>query len=350
MSPLEPHVNGMLTSLHLAVSGIPRGYQFPREDGNWLTEAHRQTIRAVSPDIEIREIPAHTVNDAAVEGVNVLLAEGGNRTHYPGELDRTDYERLFTPSLRWVQICSTGFSDNITPQVLDGTVTLTNAPGLHTIPIAESALAAMLDHAKRLKQRRQDQRHRVWRQLPNDELFGRVVLIVGLGRIGQRVASLCTSLGMRVVGTKRSPGSVEHVDEVFPPSELLGRLPSADYIVLAVPHTPATTGMLGDREFQEMKPSAYFINGGRGAVVDEDAMVVALKEGRIGGAYLDAFTEEPLPDESPLWDLDNVLLVPHDSHSSPYIGDRMVELFCDNLRRYVAGQPLGHVCDPQRGY
>lgn len=340
----------MLTPLRLAVSGIPRGYQRPRTDGNWLTDAHRASIEAAAPGVDIREIPAHAVTDAGAEGLDVLLAEGGNRTHYPGELDRADYERFFTPSLRWVQICSTGFSDNVTPQVLDGTVTLTNAPGLHTIPIAESVLAAMLDHAKRLKQRRADQRNRVWRQLANDELFGRTVLIVGLGRIGQQVAILCQTFGMRVVGTRRSPGSVEHVDEVFPPSELIDRLVTADFIVIAVPHTPETIDMLDARAFSAMKASAYLVNVGRGVVVDEGAMIDALRSGRIAGAYLDAFVEEPLPTDSPLWGLENVLLVPHDSHSSPHIGDRMVELFCDNLRRYVAGQPLDHVCDPGRGY
>ena len=125
-----------------------------------------------------------------VEGIEVLLAEGGNRVHYPGELDWTEYERFFTPSLRWVQLCSTGYSDNLTPQVLDGTVTLTNVPGLHTIPLAESVMAAMLDHAKHLKRRRIDLANHDWKRLKIDELFTRTVLIIGLGSIGERVAHL----------------------------------------------------------------------------------------------------------------------------------------------------------------
>jgi len=338
----------MSNGLRIAVSGIPRGYQFPHDDGNWLQDHHRARIHAVSPGIEVREIPAHAVGE--IDGVEVVLAEGGNRVHYPGELDWVDYQRFFTPSLRWVQICSTGFSDNITPQVHDGSVTLTNAPGLHTIPIAESVLAAMLDHAKRLRQRRLDQREHAWRPLRNDELFGRVVLIVGLGRIGARVATLCRAFGMRVVGTRRSPTPVADVDEVLPPEALVEHVPSADFIVLAVPHTPDTVGLLGAREFQAMKSTAYLINVGRGAVVDEAAMIDALRRRRIAGAYLDAFVDEPLPHDHVLWDLDNVFIVPHDSHSSPHIGDRMVELFCDNLRRYVTGEPLAHVCDPVKGY
>ena len=121
-------------AIRVAVSGIPRGYQFPRPDGNWLQEKHRRRILETSPDIELIEVPADRVKGD--EEAEVVLAEGGNRTHYPGELDWEDYQRLFTPSLRWVQLCSTGFSDNITPEIIDGRVTLTNAPGLHTVPIA----------------------------------------------------------------------------------------------------------------------------------------------------------------------------------------------------------------------
>ena len=113
--------------LKVAVSGIPRGYQFPGPDGNWMTDKHREQIASISSDIELIEIPAHKVDN--VSGIDVVLAEGGNRVHYPGELDWEDYQKFFTPQLKWVQLCSTGFSDNITPEVLDGSVTLTNAPG-----------------------------------------------------------------------------------------------------------------------------------------------------------------------------------------------------------------------------
>ena len=294
------------------------------------------------------EIPAHQVTE--VEGIEVLLAEGGNRVHYPGELDRKDYEAFFTPSLKWVQICSTGFSDNITRDIIDGHVTLTNAPGLHTVPIAESVLAAMLDHAKNLAQRRIDQRAHAWRRLDNDELHGRTVLIIGLGNIGKAVARFCNAFGMTVVGTKRRIEPVENVKSVFAVSELIEHLPIADYIVIAAPHTPETERMLGERAFAAMKPSAYLVNVGRGQIIDEPALLAALEEHQISGAYLDAFNQEPLADDHALWNMDNVLIVPHDSHSSPYIGDRMVDIFCGNLRRYVAGQRLRSICDPMTGY
>ena len=334
--------------LKIAVSGIPRGHQFPRADGNWLGERHRDQILGVSSNIQLVEIPAHQVTD--VERIEVLLAEGGNRVHYPGELDRKDYEAFFTPSLEWVQICSTGFSDNITGRITDGHVTLTNAPGLHTVPIAESVLAAMLGHAKNLEQRRVDQRAHAWRRLDNDELNGRTVLIIGLGNIGKAVARLCKAFEMTVVGAKRRVEPVENVASVFAADQLMDHLPGADYIVIAAPHTPETEGMLDEAAFAAMKPSAYLINVGRGQIIEEPALLAALQERRIAGAYLDAFDSEPLDADHVLWNMDNVLVVPHDSHSSPYIGDRMVDIFCGNLRRYVAGRPLQGICDPSKGY
>ena len=335
-------------TIRVAVSGIPRGYQFPRPDGNWLQEKHRRRILETSPDIELIEVPADRVKGD--DKAEVVLAEGGNRTHYPGELDWEDYQRLFTPSLRWVQLCSTGFSDNITPEIIDGRVTLTNAPGLHTVPIAESVVAAMLDHAKNLKQRRIDQEAHLWTQLKNDELYGRTVLLIGLGNIGRRVAGLCKAFDMTVIGTKRRVEPVPCVDRVFPTEKLRDNLPEADYVVVAAPLTPETEHMLREAEFKAMKPSSYFINVGRGRIAHEPSLLRALREAWMAGAYLDVFEAEPLPADHPLWDMENVFIVPHDSHSSPYIGDRVVDIFCENLRRYVDGEPLLHVCDPERGY
>jgi len=335
-------------TIKVAVSGIPRGYQFPRPDGNWLQEKHRRRILETSPDIELIEAPADRVKGD--EEAEVVFAEGGNRAHYPGELDWEDYQRLFTPSLRWVQLCSTGFSDNITPEIIDGRVTLTNAPGLHTVPIAESVVTAMLDHAKKLKQRRVDQEAHLWTQLKNDELYGCTVLLIGLGNIGKRVARLCKAFDMTVIGTKRRVEPVPCVDRVFPTEKLRDNLPEADYVAVAAPLTPETEHMLREAEFKAMKPSSYFINVGRGRIAHEPSLLRALRGSWIAGAYLDVFEAEPLPADHPLWDMENVFLVPHDSHSSPYIGDRVVDIFCDNLRRYVDGEPLLHVCDPERGY
>ncbi len=338
----------MSTDINIAVSGIPRGNQFPGADGNWLNDKHRRRILAIDARIRLHEIPAHEVT--GVGDFEILLAEGGNRRHYPGELDWHDYQAFFTTALKWVQICSTGFSDNITKSIISGEVILTNAPGLHTIPIAESVMATMLEHAKNLHRRRVLQAQHCWKTLNNRELRDASVLILGLGNIGAEVARLCKAFGLRVLGTRRQMLPVAHVDEIFPVSALAQFLPRADYIVVALPHTPLTEKLLDKAAFAVMRPHVWLINIGRGPVVDEQELRTALVENRIGGACVDAFNQEPLPADHPFWDLENLLLIPHDSHSSPRIGDRMVDLFCDNLTRYVAGRELQHRCDPGRGY
>ncbi len=334
----------------IVVSGIPRGYHQPRADGNWLTEEHAARITSVAPSIELLEIPPDRIRSTCLDGIDVALVEGGNRTHYDGELDWQDYLELFVPSLRWVQICSTGFGDNITQQIMDGSVVLTNSPGVYTVPLAESVLAAMLEHAKNLRKRIRNQEIRRWSQIPNAELYGQSVLIIGLGRIGLHVARLCKAFGMRVVGVRRSAGLHDCVDLVTTPDQMRAHLARADYLVMALPLTADTKNMLTAEDFRLMKHSAYVINIGRGMTVDEDALLEALQLGEIAGAYLDVFSEEPLPAGHAFWGMNNVFVVPHDSHSSPLIGDRLVDMFCDNLRRYVAGLPLCNRCDPSRGY
>ena len=287
--------------IYIAVSGIPRGHQSPRPDGNWLTEMQRQRILSISPKIELLELPEQVVHGLKwVDDVEIALAEGGNYTHYAGELDREDYEKFFTPSLRWVQLCSTGFSDSVTPEILDGRITLTNSPGIHTIPIAESVMAAVLEYAKRFGQRRVDQRELRWRQLMCEDLEGQTILLVGLGNLGKRVARLSKAFDMRVIGTKKTVEPVPNVDKVFPSSELVDHILEADYVVELAPLTSETEGLIGEAAFAAMKRSCYFINAGRGRVADEEAMTKALREHRIAGAYLDCFGVEPLPQDSPL--------------------------------------------------
>ena len=252
--------------MRIVVSGVPRGYQTLLPGGCWLQDKHIRRIEAVSRDLELVEMPQGDVHRlrGKVEGVEVLLAEGGNRVHYGEELDREDYMKFFTPSLKWVMLCSTGFSDNITPEIQNGDVILTNSPGIHTIPMAESVLAAMLDHVKRLKERRKDQEAHLWVQRKCGELYGGTALLLGLGNIGRRVARLCKAFDIHVIGIKRRVEPVENVDLVFPVEELLDQLPRADFVVVALPFTPLTENMIGEAEFKAMKESAYLINVGRG--------------------------------------------------------------------------------------
>jgi phosphoglycerate dehydrogenase-like enzyme len=211
-------------------------------------------------------------------------------------------------------------------------------------------MAGVLWHAKRLRQRDELQRRHAWQELHCVELRGATLVVLGTGQIGGAVARLSGAFGLRVIGVRRTPHQAPGCDEVVGPEGLHSALAQADYVVVACPLTAETEGMLGAAEFAALKPGAYLLNVSRGKVVQEPALLAALASGQLAGAYLDAHAQEPLPPTHPLWELPNVLIIPHDSHSSPLIGDNIVELFCDNLRRYLAGESLRNVVDRTRGY
>jgi phosphoglycerate dehydrogenase-like enzyme len=242
--------------------------------------------------------------------------------------------------------------------VVRSNVTVTTASGIHAVPISEYVIGAMLAFAKGFPRAMRAQGERAWRPYWPEELEQKTVGILGMGAIGARVALLCKALGMRVLAMRRS---AEHrmtgegtgdpaVDEMLPPSELAYLLSESDYVVAAVPLTTETRGMIGEEQLRAMRPSAVIINIARGAIIDEQALVRALREGWIAGAALDVFQPEPLPPESELWGLENVILTPHISGGTPRYMERAVELFCENLRRYLASEPLRNVVDPARGY
>jgi phosphoglycerate dehydrogenase-like enzyme len=185
------------------------------------------------------------------------------------------------------------------------------------------------------------------------ELYGKTVGIVGLGHIGSEVARLAKAFGCRVIATRRS--AVERtsggaVDEVLPPSDLPYLLGESDFVVLAVPLTQETRELIGERELAAMKDSAVLINIGRGGSVDEPALVRSLKDGTIAGAGLDVFSQEPLPPESELWQLENVIMSPHLSGGTEIYNQRATDIFCENLRRYLENKTLMNVADASRGY
>ncbi len=268
------------------------------------------------------------------------------------------------PRLRWVQLTSAGVDRlleeaRLKPGLLGSDVTVTTASGIHAVPIGEYVIGVMLAFAKGLHRSMRSQGERTWRPYWAEELYGKTVGVVGLGAIGSYVARLAKALGMRVVAVRRSAergvkgqgsGVREDVDELLPPSELPYLLAESDYMVTAVPLTAETRGMIGEKELRAMKPTAVVINIARGAIIDEGALVRALKEGWIAGAGLDVFEREPLPPESELWGLENVIVTPHISGGTPRYMELAVELFCDNLRRYLAGEPLRNVVDVGRGY
>jgi phosphoglycerate dehydrogenase-like enzyme len=255
------------------------------------------------------------------------------------------------PGLRWVQATAAGAGQQVgmaqlSRQQLERVI-VTSAAGIHAGPLAEFALLGLLAFAKDLPRLLADQRARLWGQYPVKELSGRTLLIVGLGQIGEEVARLAAGFGMRVIGINRS-GSTDspHVHEAHRTSALHECLPEADAIVVTAPLTEETSGLIGASAIARLPPGAIFVNVGRGGVVDEAALVEALRSGRLAGAALDVFACEPLPAESPLWELPNVLVSPHTAALSVREDERIVSLFIENLGRYLRGQELRNRVDP----
>jgi phosphoglycerate dehydrogenase-like enzyme len=249
------------------------------------------------------------------------------------------------PRLRWVQATAAGAGEQVAAAGLTadelGRVVVTSASGVHVGPLAEFCMLGLLAFTKDLPRLRADQEARRWDHRPVAELRDRSLLILGLGAIGTEVARIARAFGMRTIAVNRRGGSESpHVDEVHGPDRLHDLLGRADAVVVTMPLTAETRGMLDARAIGRLRPGAILVNVGRGGVVDEAAMIEALRAGRLAGAALDVFAREPLPSDSPLWDLPNVLISPHTAALSLREDERIVELFGENLRRYLRGEGL----------
>jgi phosphoglycerate dehydrogenase-like enzyme len=261
--------------------------------------------------------------------------------------------REAAPHLKWIQLTSAGADRLLNSGFVEQGITVTTVSGLHATPIGEFIIGAMLQWAKGAPRTMRAQLKHEWTRFAPTELHGKTVGIVGIGHIGAEAARLAKAFGCRVIATKRSAteaSSEPYADEILPSSELPRVLAESDYVVLCVPLTNDTRGLIGERELRLMKPTACLINIARGPVIVESALVEALREGWIAGAALDVFEQEPLPADSPLWDFDNVILTPHVSGGTENYNRRATEIFAANLRRYLAGAPLENVVDPARGY
>lgn len=273
------------------------------------------------------------------------------------DFDYTDIEGLKknARNVKWIQASSAGIGQFVKRhQLHELGATLTTAAGVHARPLAEFTLWAMLAFAKNYPLARKQQRAHLWQRFHNDDLIGKTLAIVGLGSIGREVAALARLLDMRVLGIKRTIAGADasdlHVDALYPQSDLHAMLAEADYVCLVCPHTPETEGMLDSDAFAVMKPGSVLINIGRGALVDEQALLHALAHGPLRGAVLDVASQEPLPAEHPLWDMENVIIFPHSASTSRNENKRLTDLFIDNLTRYHKGAPLRNVFDVARLY
>jgi phosphoglycerate dehydrogenase-like enzyme len=268
------------------------------------------------------------------------------------------------PRLRWFQQWGAGADWLLRePEIQAHPFVLTNASGVHPVQISEHILATMLAMARKLPTAVRAQLQGAWtlddRQLNENtqvrhevfELAGKTALLVGVGAIGARTARLCAALEMVVWGVRRNPNRpVNHVTRLVGPDRLHDLLPQADFVILTAPLTPETRHLIDAAALARMKPDSFLVNIGRGALVDEPALIAALQAGTIAGAALDVFETEPLPAASPLWQMDNVLITPHESGASPHYHERAMGIFLDNLQRYTAGEPLRNVVDKQLAY
>jgi phosphoglycerate dehydrogenase-like enzyme len=260
--------------------------------------------------------------------------------------------------LRWIHSPAAAVHTLIFPELVESDIQITNARDVHGPVVAEHvialifALAKKIPYAVRLQEKHEWGQQRLWDELPRvREVAAATVGLVGLGSIGRAVTKSAKALGMRVVAVREHPEKGrEGADAVFGPAQVNGVFRQSDYVVLAAPITAATNAIANAERLALMKPDSCLINVGRGLLVDEAALVSALREKKIGGAALDVFPKEPLPPESPLWDLPNLLITPHTAALTDKIWERHYTLFSENLRRYLGGQPLLAVVDKGKGY
>ncbi len=255
-------------------------------------------------------------------------------------------------NVRWVQSFSAGVDKLLTPEMLRHPIVITNASGIHATPIAEHVIGFMLTFTRRFRETWQNQKKHIWK--PDEtitELKGKTVLISGLGNIGSEVARLSNSFGARVIAVSRGKKQKSSYADVFKTEKYLDSLlPKADFVCICLPHTIDTHHLFDMSKFKRMKRTTVLINIGRGGIVNEKELVLALKKKIIGGAGLDVTEEEPLSPRSPLWNMKNVIITPHHSGLSEKYMDRAIELFCKNLKEFLAGRPLKNIVNKKLGY
>lgn len=316
-TPLEPELVERLRAVDDRLDVVYESELLPKP--RWASDHIGDSAFARTPEQEARFTEL-------VASAEIVLGYPREDPAQIGWLVRT------APQLRWVQATFAGAGQQLAAARLAREdverIMWTSSVGIHATPLGEWALFGILALTKGLPRIEADKRARQWAHYPVDEARGTTVLIAGLGEIGREVARLAEAFGMEVLSTRRNEGDLDEL------------LPRADSVVITLPLTAETRGMFDRRRIGLMKPGAILVNIGRGPVVDEDALIDALRSGHLRGAALDVYATEPLPKESPLWELDNVILSPHTAAQSVHENERIVELFVDNLRRYLAGDEL----------
>ena len=320
-------------------------------------------LRAVSPRLHLVQQTCHDddeVESALTEHLDVEVL-------YTFDLPSKALE--LAPGLRWLQLHSAGANHLLDHPIMKSDVAITTVSGIHATPIAEYVFASILTYRWRVPMWTHCQREGRWPSgrwglYARPELRDSTLGIVGYGSIGREVGRIGQAFGMRVLALRRSAGRTKegYTSErtgdaagsiparFYGPDSLHEMLSKCDYVVIAVPLTPETLGLIGSEELKAMKSSAYLVNIARGPIVDEAALAQAVEQGWIAGAGLDVFEQEPLPADSPLWALENVLISPHVAGFTPRYDERAKALFAENLGRYLSGEPLLNLVDKTQGY
>ncbi len=312
--------------------------------GDWDAMPSADTLRAALPADRVIAVQGEELGSAA----EADAAFGG----FSPERLRTVLAGA--PKLRWIHTFSAGVDRHVPEMAQYERVLLTNNSGAYDVPIAEHVIAMIFAAAKRVPEHLGAQSRHEWRRdMPHAEVRDATLVILGMGSIGGELARLAGGVGMRVIGVRRDANRGDGgpgVARVVSSDRLIEVAREADYLAVTAALTPQTRGMVSAEVLGALKPGAWVINIARGPIIDEAAIAAALKEKRIGGAALDVFDTEPLPAESPLWSLDNAILTPHVSNSSPRIRERSLALVTENVRRFKAGEPLLNVVDRAAGY
>jgi phosphoglycerate dehydrogenase-like enzyme len=305
-------------------------------------ETYRALLRERFPDLDVAVVVAgrdesaleeHLADAEVLLGWRIPLAALGRAKR-----------------LRWIQLTSAGADHVLDVRPDLGDVVLTNARGIHGALMADYAIGVMVMLQWGFPRLLRQQEARTWRQQYTEPLAGKTVGVLGVGAIGGEIARRSAAMGMTVLGLRREPRPAEGVSRMYAPDGLGELLPRCDFVVVVVPATAETRRMLGERELRAMRRGAFLVNIARGSVVDEAALVRVLADGWLGGAALDVFETEPLPAESPLWAMENVIVTPHISGEPDEYPKRVMGVVAENVVRWREGRPLLNVVDPRRGY
>jgi phosphoglycerate dehydrogenase-like enzyme len=284
---------------------------------------------------------------ASVEELGGAVPEADAMLAWVWERGATEAIFAQAKKLRWMHLRWAGLDNFLFPALIDSPVVLTNSRGVYSQSLGEFVIAGALFFAKDIRRLLQAQNQHRWEPFTMQELRGATMGIVGYGDIGKACASRAQALGMRVLAMRRNPDKSRGE---FGPDGLIDMIRQCDYVVASAPLTPQTRGMIGVREIAAMKPAAVLMNVGRGPVIDEAALIPALRDHRIRGAALDVFTNEPLPHEHPFFTFDNVLLSPHCADNTPTWNEEAMHFFLQNFDLFTKGEPLLNVVDKHAGY